>query len=392
MMRTRSTCLRMAGLLAAVVLSATSGCGAPEELDELDETEVAEEPSALHDAATGAVYTMTNDMTHNAAAVFSRDPDGTLTPLGHFFTGGRGTGGGLGSQGAVALSPGRWWLYVVNAGSNDISTFRVRDDGLHLVGRVPSGGERPISVTVHGRLLYVLNAGGAGNITGFHVAPGGQLHPLPASTRPLSGGATQPAQVSFSPDGSALVVTEKATNRIDTYLLDRWGRAGAPMVHASAGQTPFGFAFDLQGRLFVSEAFGGMPDASALSSYRVSDAGHLQTISPSVRTTETAACWVVVTGDGRYAYATNTGSSSVSGYRISSSGMITLLDADGVTGQTAAGSRPIDAALSRGSRFLYVLSAGTNDISAFAIGRDGALSPLGHVGGLPAGASGLAAR
>ena len=41
-------------------------------------------------------------------------------------------------------------------------------------------------------------------------------------------------------------------------------------------------------RLFVSEAFGGATDASALSSYRLGTAG-LGVLSPSVKTTETAA-------------------------------------------------------------------------------------------------------
>jgi hypothetical protein len=81
----------------------------------------------------------------------------------------------------------------------------------------------------------------------------------------------------------------------------------------------------------VSEAFGGAVDASATSSYRLAG-GTLTPVSTSVPTTETAACWAVVTRNGQYAYVTNAGSGTVSGYSVGSDGSLTLLDADGVTG------------------------------------------------------------
>jgi 6-phosphogluconolactonase (cycloisomerase 2 family) len=251
----------------------------------------------------------------------------------------------------------------------------------------------PISLTVHGNLLYVLNAGGSGNITGFTVDRG-QLTPLAGSTQPLSNGgvgsAPGPAQISFTPDGQQLVVTEKASNSILTYAIGAGGLASAPTVHPSAGMTPFGFAFNRRGYLIVSEAFGGAPDASAASSYALGGSD-LQVISPSVPTHQTAACWVVVTGNGKYAYTTNTGSGSVSGYQVGRDGSLTLLDADGVTGDTGPGSMPTDAALSVGSRYLYVLNSGTHTVAAFQVNGDGSLAPLGEVS-IPAGAVGIAAR
>jgi 6-phosphogluconolactonase (cycloisomerase 2 family) len=144
-------------------------------------------------------------------------------------------------------------------------------DSLTLVDVVSSGGVRPISLTVHGSLLYVLNEGGTPNITGFTISNKGELTPLPGSTRPLTGGSgADPAEVSFSRDGALLVVTEKATNLIDVYVVGTDGVAGPPISNPSAGQTPFGFAFDQRNNLIVSEAFGGAPNASAVSSYSVS--------------------------------------------------------------------------------------------------------------------------
>ena len=139
--------------------------------------------------------------------------DGSLTARGTVATGGNGTGAGLGSQGALILDGNR--LFAVNAGSNSLSLLHVDRRGkVRLADVDPSGGARPISVTVHGRFVYVLNAGDVStpaNIRGF-LALWGKLVPLPGSTRPLSAAAPDPAQVEFSPNGHHLVVAEKATN------------------------------------------------------------------------------------------------------------------------------------------------------------------------------------
>ncbi|KFA87972.1 lactonase family protein [Archangium violaceum] len=336
------------------------------------------------------VYTVSNDAEGNAVAVFIQEEDGTLSAGPRVATGGRGTGSGLGNQGALALSEDERFLFVINAGSNDLSSFRVLRSGPKLLGRVPSGGTTPVSLTVHGELLYVLNAGDGGNISGFRVGSDGGLTPLPDSIRPLSGAAvTAPAQVSFSPDGSLLVVTEKATNLIDTYTVDVNGRAHGPIVQSSEGPTPFGFAFDKRGRLFVSEAAAGVPNGSALSSYHVDGAGRLS-LQDQQPSRQTAACWVVVTRNGRYAYTSNTGSASITGYRIFKSGNLSLLDSDGVTASAPEGSVLIDMSLSDDSRYLYVLDS-QGAVRAYRVGDGGGLSGLGSVPA-PAGSTGLLFR
>ena len=340
--------------------------------------------------ASGAVYTITNAASGNEVVVSQLSHDGSLSQTS-YSTGGLGSGAGLGSQGAVALSKNNRLLFVVNAGSNEVSVFAVQERRLKLINVVDSGGEMPISLTTHDGLLYVLNAGGSGNISGFRIRKNSSLAPLDGSTQPLSNGgvgaAPGPAQISFSPDGDLLVVTEKSTNLIVTYELRR-GVAGPPVTYPSAGETPFGSAFDKRGHLIVSEAFGGAPGASAMSSYKVDD-DEFEVISPSVATTQTAACWVVVSRNGRYAYDTNTGSSSISSYRIGRDGSLTLLDPQ--AGLTGEGSRPIDMALNNSGRFLFALSAGTSTISVFIVQFDGGLTALGTVS-VPAGSVGLAAR
>ena len=246
-----------------------------------------------------------------------------------------------------------------------------------------------VSVYSWGALVYVLNAG-SDKVTGFRLTSTGDLTAIPGSTRSLSGTGTGPAQVAFHPRGRQVVVTEKNTNNIDVFAVNSNGTLTGPAVHASNGATPFGFEFSRRGFLLVSEAFGGAPNASATSSYALTEAGALLTLSKSVPTTETAACWVVITSDQRFVYVTNTGSNTITGYALTPNGTLRRLTDDGVTAQTQTG--PIDADFSRNGRFLYTLDRGSGAISIFGVNANGSLTPLGTQSGVPATAYGLAAR
>jgi 6-phosphogluconolactonase (cycloisomerase 2 family) len=321
---------------------------------------------------------------------FARASDGTLSPAGTFPTGGAGTGAGLGSQGALTLSRDGRWLLAVNAGSDDVSIFAVsRGGGLELVDRASSGGDMPVSVTAANQLVFVVNAGVPNNVSGLRIGRSGDLEPIPSSTRPLSADDAGPAQVEFDPKGDLLVVTEKTTNRISLYEVEDRERIEGPRVFAASGETPFGFAFTREDLLVVSEAFGGRPGESAVSSYRLGD-GELDTVTASAPDFQAAACWIAITRDGRYAYATNTGSDNISGYAIVEDGTLELLDAEGVT--ATAGDAPADMAFSRGSRFLYARNGAEGSISGYRVQNDGGLEPIEVESGLPAGSAGLVAR
>jgi 6-phosphogluconolactonase (cycloisomerase 2 family) len=218
------------------------------------------------------------------------------------------------------------------------------------------------------------------------------LTPIPGSTRPLSTAAADPAQVAFAPSGKALVVTEKTTNVISTYLLNTNGTSSGPIVTPSSGATPFGFSFTNRGALIVSEAFGGAVDGSAVSSYTLAGAGNWSVVSGSAPTTETSACWIAITPNGRFAYTTNAASGSISGYAIHD-GALELLDADGVTGNIGAGSGANEMSIARNGAVLYALAVASHNIAAFAVGENGSLTPLPNgVSGLPVGTNGLASR
>jgi 6-phosphogluconolactonase (cycloisomerase 2 family) len=337
----------------------------------------------------GAVYVLSNQ-TANSVLVYARAANGKVSYSRSVSTGGMGMGTGadpLASQGSLVL--GRWHrlLLAVNAGSNDVSVFALEGRGLHLrlLDRVSSGGTMPVSIAVHGRLVYVLNAAGTPNIQGFLLEPfGGHLVHLSGSQRLLPGGASSgAAEVAFSPDGNVLMVTEKGTNLIDTWTVNDDGYAENVKTANSSGTTPFGFAF-VHNFAIVSEAASG-----ALSSYEVEDNEPAELITGSLSDTQAAICWVVITRNGRFAFGTNTGSGTISSYSISGRGWLSLIEA--VAGTTGVGTAPIDMALSGNSRFLYVREATKGMVDGFRVEPNGRLTPITSAGGVPAGAQGIAA-
>jgi DNA-binding beta-propeller fold protein YncE len=229
------------------------------------------QPSLAGDS-TGDVYVLSNQASGNSVIVFHRDAMGMLRSAASFASGGDGAGSGadpLGSENPLVLSANGKLLFAVNAGSDSITAFQVSGDQLAVLDTVSSGGITPVSLAVRGHLLYVLNAGGTPNISGFIIDPKtGELVALKNSTQPLPGGSSAgPAEVAFSPDENVLVATETGTNNIDTFVLNAKGAAQSGAAFASSEPTPFGFAFGSgHGVSVVSDAEGGNSGASAVSS------------------------------------------------------------------------------------------------------------------------------
>jgi 6-phosphogluconolactonase len=342
---------------------------------------------------TGILYTTDNASTGNHVMVITRTGS-AMGVTGTYGTGGLGLGtaDGLGSQGSVLLSPDSQWLFVCNAGSGEISVFETLAGGeLQLTDKVDSGGGQPVSLTLNGSLLYVLNvAAGTNNdnITAFHFGCG-NLTMLPGSSRALSAASTTPTQVSFSRGGDALVVTEKISGMIDTWLLGHDGMATNHQVFMSEGIWPFGFAVGRGNRIFVSEAAAGAANASSASSYELTDLGSLTVISGKVPTEQTAACWLVLTYDGSFVYTANAGSATISGFRIGANGSLELLKNSGFPAKT--GMHPADMAFSLDGLTLFSLNNGDGTISTFGIEGDGSLEPKSGLTGLPTTSAGLAA-
>jgi 6-phosphogluconolactonase len=326
-------------------------------------------------ASHGALYTQTNDPAGNAVQRFDRAADGSLAPAGTFATGGAGLAGLGGRQGAVELSGDGRYLYAVNAGSDSVSVFRAGPRRTKLTDVVSSRGVAPASVASrHGR-VYVLNTGGTPSVTAYSRLPGGSLWPI--ATRELAPGAEGAAQVSVTPDGRALVVSERVSNRLETLPLDRWGRPGAPVITASSGAVPFGFGITQQGAIVVSEA-----GASTVSSYRLGGGGALGTVIASLAVGQGAACWVAVSPNGRFAYTGNA-AGGITGFAVARDGSLTRL------GTTNLVPSPRDLDFDASGRYLHAVSPG-GQVTSYRVGNDGSLS-LAGTAAAAAGITGAAA-
>lgn len=385
----RSAFLLVAGSLA---LAACSDSTAPTSSRAASLATAAAQFDRGNAGTGGAVFTETNAASGNAVVAFARAGDGSLTYAGTVSAGGNGIGGTtdpLASQYSLILDgEDAKFLFVVNAGSNSVATFRVNGAALSLIGTTPSGGTLPTSLAVSRHVLYVLNAGSS-SVAGFDVGDDGRLSPNAHASAPLGAGAIGGAAIRASRDGQFLVVTEKGSRTIDVYPVADDGALGAPVRSASSGAAPFGFDFVNGDQIAVSEA-----GSAATSLYDVSGSGSLVVESASVSTNGQAApCWLIATTSGRFAYVANAGSGTISGYAIGARGTLQLLVPSGISGSTGAGSTPLDLDLSRGDGYLYVLESGTGRIGAFSVGANGSLSALAGIGGLApqSGFQGLAA-
>jgi hypothetical protein len=340
------------------------------------------------------VFVQTNETSGNRIVVYRRGKDGSLTEAARHATGGNGgvalpgtESDTLASQGSLVYDRAHRLLFAVNAGSDSVSTFRVRGDRLQLVDIDPSGGQFPASIAVHRRLVYVLNSGGAGIVHGFRIAGAG-LKPITGSARSLGLAntdppdfLTSPGQVGFTPGGRQLIVTTKASgSTIDVFRVERDGRLSESAVeNPSATPVPFAFTFTPKGRLAMGEA--GM---STLTTYEVQRDGTI--VDPrSLSDGQVALCWIQRVGP--FYYVSNTGSNNLSAFTISSVGQPSLVGPTGIVATTMPG--PIDLTSPRGTRFLYA-QTGSGAVHQFRVNGDGTLTELGVVTGLPPGMEGIA--
>jgi 6-phosphogluconolactonase len=341
------------------------------------------------DDVAGHVYVNDNTAGVNTIAAFDRHTNGTLTPANGspFAAGGAGTGTVVGSQGALQVTADGRYLIAVDAGSNQLSVVRIRPDGSLRPAEgspVSSGGTEPVSVAVHGGLVYVANEGNGSsgsNYTGFTLSRGGRLTPIGGSTVWLSNTAN-PGDILFNPTGTNLIgievgTTDPGTFRIDSFAVGDDGRltraTGSPFPAQAPG--PFGSEFSPANprHLYVSNAHGGAGNGS-VSAFDVSRRGVVSSIGSSpFADFQTAPCWVEISHDGKYLFTVNTGSTSISSYKIRADGSLAYLSTTPF--RSGAGIRPFDARLDPSGADLYVVDAALDAVSAFAV-DGGTLSEL----------------
>lgn len=341
------------------------------------------------------VFVMSNNADKNEVSAFVRESNGNFR-RSDYQTFGRGTGGvndPLESQGSLVLSTDRKLLFAANAGSGDITVFRVEQNALAFTEKVPSGGSQPVSIAQRGNSLYVLNSGGAGSVVGFSLDQAGRLHRIANSTAFLSANATGGASISISPDGNFVAVVERIANKIDTFRIKADGTLAKAVVTPSAGPGAFSAQFAPDGKLIVSETGpSNIPDGSAISSYTVLQNGTLLAVSQSVATDGAANCWNAISPDGARVYASNAGTSNIAGFSIGQGGELKPLNGT-IVGSNPEGSTNLDIAISSDGKFLYSLNGIVGTVGVFAIQPNGSLTEVTQIEGLPqaAGFNGIAA-
>jgi 6-phosphogluconolactonase (cycloisomerase 2 family) len=347
-------------------------------------------------AAVAQVYLDGNTAGANTIAAYNRAPDGSLTPTpgSPFAAGGAGLGSGLGSQGAIQTTEDGRFVLAVDAGSNQVSVLRPNADGslTQVPGSpVSSDGVKPVSIAVHGTVVYVANDGDEtheANYTGFTLTNAGQLVPLPNSTVNAPGAAHDLGDVLFNSNGRKLVGTEVAPSLIDSFQVDGRGYLTAAPGSPFAGQGlgAFGSAFRPTSprQLFVSNPHNVGNDVATVSAFDVAGNGELSSIGASpFADFQNGACWIAATPDGQHLFVVNTGSGTVSRYSIDQSGALTLLGSTPVNNNGGVGGT--DATVSSDGQNLYIDETAAHGVAEMSI-NGGTLTELpGSPVALPAG-------
>lgn len=379
------------------------------------------------DLRKGAVFLQSNDARGNEIVAFSRAADGKLTEVGRYPTGGNGSGTAEDNSNGLILGSAEGesspvhnidaaeFLFVPNAGNNTISVMRVKADGLEVVSKVPSGGEKPISLTVNRGLLYVLNSGEYDDrlivgptealencahgqlpsVTGFRVSPEGQLTQIDGSSRLLSAEPKSGcAQIGFTPDGKTLLVTERIAGdklgengwpkgAINTFPVRPDGTLGAKKTIEPTGNGPYSFTFTKDGTLLTVEQNGAFLNERGgfAASYRVNDDGTLSGIGGSVANFGTDPCWLVLTNDQKLLFVTSPfGGAQIGSYAVGKDGTLTLLHeaATAVDGRDhlndGLGDGILDVTLSNDSKYLYQLNGLDGSLYGFQVNGNGTLT------------------
>jgi len=362
--------------------------------------------SAKSSPPTSALYTMTNQP-DNEVLVFARDVShGRLTFVQSVSTTGSGsqqeTNSGppanfpvlpgadpVGSQGGIVVA-GKC-LLVVNAGTNDVSTFNIHSASeIEFAGRFASNGLYTDSIAERDGLVYVLNGGGNGSIQGYTLSQFNcGLNPIGGPVELIQGGGSvsdevtpsnppfgiaKPSQIGFTPEGHIIVnipVPGGGQNFpfvggqfqvFEIYAGD--GSASSPHTTTleRIGSVPFAFDYDHEGRLLVAEnVIDGFDPNSAnnggLSVWEIDENRDYNNVG-LVSAEQGFTCWIEYIAQNHCVYTANSGTvGSISSFALQDGAY------DLVESVAATLNGPLDLIASQDGRFLYTISPGVTDQS-----------------------------
>jgi 6-phosphogluconolactonase (cycloisomerase 2 family) len=390
----------------------------------------------------GHVYIQTNEV-RNCVIHYIRGADGKLTEMQRIPTGGAGSGtykpvsgqesapNAFEGANSVIITPDRRLLFATNGGDNSVSSFTVAaDGGLTLVdakrtGNVVngrSGTAKALTFSPAHRTLFVLHALGPDHIRLMTVDEDGVLTPRPelytvntpdkpnrvptmtaltADEKFLIVGTTFDDQPHANPDGSPIVWVEKngvphsiASNAPDpdgliVFPVKAYGALGEPKFQDGGGASPWNLQFLHQrpDHFVIGYAVGDGLAMAQISEDGTITTGPITQIDTSGgRPTE--LCWLAISPDDKWAFATHFGYGYVSSFRIEGNVLSVAKDpacqkvpGDGtfraLNGTVSSG--PGDNWLTPDASYLYQLYPNASKLVGYAVQPDGSLDEVSSV-------------
>jgi 6-phosphogluconolactonase (cycloisomerase 2 family) len=391
-------------------------------------------------AAGGHLYMQTNEV-ENAIIHYHWSAKGPLAELERVATGGAGSGelspiyhvkrpNDFEGAGSVILTPDHRFLFATNGGDNSVSSFAVDKEGrltlldVKRTGNTEGRGAKSLAYAPSSRTLYVLHTFGPDHLRLMSVDGEGKLTPRPEkySANTKDWNDRVPTTAVLSPDGKFLVVgttfDELPTRKNPDGSLILWvpDKHGALHLIASNAPDPDGIVvfpvgedgalrepslYDARGASPFYIAFlHNRPDTFVVG-YAVSDAvsvGKINadgkiSIGPLVKINTSSGvpselCWLAVSPDDRFVFATEFGYSYMSSFRIDGNGLSIAKDpasikvpGDGtfraINGSVSSG--PSDSWVSPDGAYLYEIYGNASKLVGYTTKPDGSLEEVTSV-------------
>jgi len=319
---------------------------------------------------------------------------------------------------AISASQDSKNIVVVNPGNATISLMkRGATNAISAVNTAPATDLFPISVAIHADYVVVASVGDSnmkGSIGLFKIL-NGRLVSLADNRRDLQ---ARPSTVKFSSNGRFVIVNELVTGKIKAFSLTDGALSKEPVSVVNSPKADGRFqaipvGFDLKPSadggdiIIMSEARFLTPEFSlregngsvvqsplyswqtgSLSTYKLSQDGSLSLISGDILTGteieggELANCWVVLSPDGKTLWAANALSSSISSFDISDNGVATLKNATAYKDESETLFFG-DLNVSADGKTLYQLVGNKGQVAIFDIQSSGDLKLRQTVSGMP---------
>jgi 6-phosphogluconolactonase (cycloisomerase 2 family) len=271
-------------------------------------------------------------------------------------------------------------VYVTNSSSRNISTFAVdvTTGQPTLTGDLVKAdqGVRQMAFTPDARTAYASDAG-SGTISVYSVGAGGQLTELPGDAGSVSSGGDTPVGIVVRPDGHTLYIAHVDSASVTAFTINSDGTLTPLRTATASVADPRGLAVTPDGR-FLYVGHGDHTSIGAITAFAINADGTLTSIGSPIKAGGFCGA-LAITPDGHHLYLTCSDSDGIYGYAIGSDGALTPLPHS----PYAVSDYPEAIATSPDGRFVSIASVGLGTqppgpgaVSNFSIGSDGALTPV----------------